>query len=481
MSNFIRDLWDMIYGLQDPIGKSVNVFIGTLFVIGCIDVAYSLIKLSRERSLIEKAQKNLSDSPSSCPSEPQSDVLKFLGLTEGSLTERRIARVLKLRSKGLGQREVLQQLSAERVEGYGALARYLGVTLTLLGLLGTVFGLSLALLKIQGALEGVNNVEGLGELTRALGGTLQGMKTAFGCTLAGMMTAILLSFLNHLTRRTQSGVITSLEEFVVCDLMPKLEGIDPNANEAAKAFASTMQTAGTELDRVRESVAAAAGQFQAGSGILAGVAESMRETVQSFSTSASQIAGNQQALVQALSDMKGSLTVMTDSITKQFRDVQEFTVNCNRTLEARLETMSKATEVNENLLTDIKTIAEQFNPAIREYHEHFKGFLTQAQSEFSTSLTNLLTEINSHYKDGVASHIDSSHQTFQESLSQHLSKLQGLVEQNRSGVSTLFDQHQETIKAFSDLVVDLDMNVRSLFDRLDLASDGRARREELSM
>ena len=475
MSSFIRSLWDMMFGLQDPIGLSVNLVIAVLLVMGCLDVIYSLIRLSRERLLINQARKKLGDTRSRCPSSPASAVLKFLGLAEPSLTGRRVARVLKLRSSGLGQREVLQQLSADRVEGYGALARYLGVTLTLLGLLGTVFGLSLALLKIQGALEGVNNVEGLGELTRALGGTLQGMKTAFGCTLAGLMSAIFLSFLNHRTRRAQSAVIANLEEFIVCDLLPALETTDPGADEAAKALANTMKAAGADLDQVRLSVTAAAEQFQTGSNTLATVSESMKQTVQSLSTSMTQIAGNQQSFIQSLAEVKGSLVAMTDSIGKQFKDVQEYTANCNRLLEARLEAMETTTEVNQNVLEALQTIAEQFNPAIREYHAHFKGFLNETQTEFAASLKNLLIEINNYYKEGVAGHIDRSQQVFQESLGQHLAKLQTLADQNRSMIASLLDQHQQAVSTFSDLAVDLNNSVRSLFDGLEPINNGRAR------
>ncbi len=490
MKDFIQSLWDMMFGQQDPVGMAVNVIIAALFIIGVIDVSYSLFKLFRERGFIGKAKALLSDKKASAglndfrsrsPADIADAVLKFLDLPANSLIERRVARVIRLRSAGLGQRDVLQQLSAEHVEGYGSLSRYLGVTLTLLGLLGTVFGLSIALLKIQGALEGVNDVEGLGELTRALGGTLQGMKTAFGCTLAGLSTAILLSFLNHMTRRNQSNVIIALEEFIVCDLLPTLEGVDPGADEAAKAFANVMKTAGTDLENVSKSVVTAAGQFEAGSAALAAVAETMKQTVLSFSTSASQIAGNQQAFTQSLTEIKGALAAMTDASAKQLHGVQEFTANNNRILEARLDTMAKTSEVNENVLRDIKTIAEQFNPAIREYHEHFRGFVNAAQAEFSTSLKSLLTEINNHYREAVTGHIDDNRKGLHESLEQHLVKLQGIVEQNRTGVSSLLEKHQVSLKAFSDMVVDFDERIRNLFDTLDPASNGWSERAALSM
>src|SRR5206468_4273739 len=134
------------------------------------------------------------------------DIVAVLGIPRESLTGRRVERVLQLRSAGLRHPTILRELSADRIAGSGALARYIGAILTLLGLLGTVLGLSFALFNIQEAMGKVGNLSAFPELLRALGQTLLGMRTAFACTMAGLVAALLLSAFNHGVGRVQARV-----------------------------------------------------------------------------------------------------------------------------------------------------------------------------------------------------------------------------------------------------------------------------------
>lgn len=476
MTNFVRYIWDMLFGLQDPAGFAVNLVIAALFIFGCADVVVSLYKLIRERSLIRRAKKALTESGASCPAEPEEEVLEFLQVSRSSLIGRRISRVIHLRTAGLGQREVLQQLSGERIDSYGALARYIGMTLTLLGLLGTVFGLSFALVKIQGALAGVDNVEGLNQLTRALSETLQGMKTAFGCTLAGLMSALILSYFNYVVRRGQSSLGAELEEFIACDLLPTLESVDPGADESAKAFANSLKSAGGELNRVRKTVTAAASEYKTASEAMVGVSQHLEVATQSFASSVSEITANQQLFNQTMQETRAAINSMNTMLATQFENLRAYTENSNKLLAERISSVEQIGQSNLAVQQSLKSIAEKFHPAIQEYHNQFREFLTQSQSEFKLSLKQLLAEINEHYKEGVVSHVSSSHKAFQEGLAQHLSKLQAVVERNEAGLSALLAKHNDSLSSFSHMMVDVNLRTQNLFDRISSENNGHAKR-----
>lgn len=465
MNNSIKELWQLIFTNQDPVGYAVNMFIAVLFLIGVIDILSALKRLASERLLIERARKKLNESPH-CPAHSEEAVLGFFGAPKRTQLGSRIARVMRLRQAGLGQRETLQRLTAERIDGYGALARYIGVTLTLLGLLGTVFGLSFALLKIQGALEGLHDIEGLRLLTEALGGTLRGMKTAFGCTLAGLIGAIAISFLNHTVRRAQSRVTASLEEFVICELLPALEKVDPNADESAKAFANTLSSASTELNQVRETILAAAAEYRQGSQEMARVVEGLQAIMQSFSSSTSTLTGNQQAFTQTMSETRAAIGSLTEAVTGQFEDLRTFTASCNQVMGERLNVMEQSTKSNLSLQENLHALAQNFQPAVLEYHNHFKEFLNGTLAEFKATLTSLLHEVNQHYKDGVSGHVSGSLKAYQETLGMHKKDLEELVEHNHKALSEMFAGQNEALRAFSDMVLDVNMNFSTLSDRL---------------
>ena len=201
--------WEMLFAGQQPVGVAVNLLIILLFAIACIDIYRGRRRLLRERVLVKLAAAQLH--------KPNPDLFdsavvghsseawsKHLGIPPDTLLGHRVGRALQLRLAGLGSRDVLQQLTSEKLGSYGSLARQIGASLTLLGLLGTVFGLSLALLNIGDTSANIKGVEDLGRLSHALGGTMGGMETAFGCTLVGLLTAIVLSFLNFGLRRSQS-------------------------------------------------------------------------------------------------------------------------------------------------------------------------------------------------------------------------------------------------------------------------------------
>lgn len=480
----MNELIDMLFTSQDMVGRTINLTILGLFLIGCADVARSLQRLASERRLVKRAREVLKEKSGSLPSGPEDKVVSFLDVAENSLLGKRIARVIRLRSAGLGHREVLQQLTVERIDGYGALARYIGVILTLLGLLGTVVGMSIALYKIQGALQGVDSNasavaagDALKGLTQALGGTLQGMKTAFGCTLLGLLTAILLSYLNHVVRRAQSAVVAGLEEFVVCDLLPALEQIDPGADETAKVFARVIAEAADSLGQVRDVVTAAAQQYRAASEQMVQVVESFNGGVQALGQNVSQVIGSQQTFTQTLGETRQAVASLSDVVTRQFDALRLFTGEANQTVEDRLKAVEDITRTNSAIQESLQTLAAKFESAVAGYPGQFKEALDAMFAEFKSSVGKLLEGFSQNYKDGVAGHVTNSQKAFEAALAQHLERLQSMFKEHDKGLSDIHLDQRAALRAFSDMVVDVHVNMGNLFEKLAADGNGHAGRE----
>ncbi|HWP43999.1 MAG TPA: hypothetical protein VNO14_12225, partial [Blastocatellia bacterium] len=292
-------------------------------------------------------------------------------------------------------------------------------------------------------------------LTEALGGTLYGMKTAFGCTLAGIFTAVITSYLNHHVRRTQSRVAAGLEDFVIFDLLPALEAFDPNADNTAKAFANAMSSSAKKLNQVQKTISEAAGKYEEGSQELHRAVEALGSVVQSFSNSISVVASNQQAFTQTMSDTRNALNSMASMLTKQFEDLRAHTALSNKVLEERLNIMEQASKTNTSLQESLHTLAQSFQPAILEYHKQFREFLGASQEEFRNSLKGLLTEINQHYRDGVSAHVSNSQKAFDDALKAHAEEMKQLIEKQGAALS-----------AFCDMVLDANIRMGTLYNRI---------------
>src|SRR5262245_3223246 len=115
MNELIENFRQMVW-LDDPLGLLVNLVILALFALGSFDVVRAMMMLAGERRRIDRARGRLQSGQ--CPKDSPSSVIEFLGVPERGLLGRRIARVMQLRGAGVGQRNLLRRLTAERLEGY---------------------------------------------------------------------------------------------------------------------------------------------------------------------------------------------------------------------------------------------------------------------------------------------------------------------------------------------------------------------------
>lgn len=120
--------------------------------------------------------------------------------------------------------DALQQMTVMRENARSGLAfpGYAVDLCTMGGMLGTFVGLCLMLLQMQGVLpgDGALPASGYGDVSASLGGIIASKKTAFVTTLVGLTCAIVVSFLNFLLVRAQSGFFDALERFTVGELLP---------------------------------------------------------------------------------------------------------------------------------------------------------------------------------------------------------------------------------------------------------------------
>jgi biopolymer transport protein ExbB/TolQ len=404
----MSEMWT-IFASQDPIGATVNLVIAAVFLTGLFDVIVARLQLGRDRATIRSARVALADADliASAPDK----VLSELKIPPTSLLGKRVSRVIQLRDAGVGYRGVLQQLTLERIGNYGSHARFIASILTMLGLVGTVVGMSMAMLKISGAFTTATSVQALDELTHALGGTLEGMKTAFACTLAGLSGAVILASFNHILRRRQSAVVRELEEFVTCELLPALERVDPDADGASKAFATVLSDAAEKLTRLSDSVLSASERYNSSGAQMERTAVTLREAVAHLAGQTVAVAEQQAALDQRLAAIEES-------------------IKANRALQ-------------ESIVT---------------HNTELTRFIDNSTQHLQIALKQLLTDVNTHYRDGIVGHVEESQKKLTGVISDNTTRLTAVISDNTTRFSELLGQHSIRLQSFSDIVLDMYAN-----------------------
>jgi biopolymer transport protein ExbB/TolQ len=420
--------WDLMFGGQQPVGMAVNFLIFVLFAVGCIDILRSFRKLSQERHLVKNASERLhaaiAENQTTIPSQSPDALREYLDVPEDSLLGHRIKRALQLRISGLGSRDVLQLVTSERVGSYGSLARQIGATLTLLGLLGTVFGLSLALLNIGNSSD-IRGVEDLGRLSQALGGTMGGMKTAFGCTLAGLLTALVMSFMNYGLRRVQSHVLQAIEEFTACELLRALERVDPESDSATKAFANVLSEVSKDMVSLGEKLQSAAQNYFSGTAAVQGTLDKLSSTVEAFSATINQVAGNQMEFTQTMKSTRDAV-----------EGVGVVVQHSSDLLLERLEVVRQNSDTTAKL-----------QQSLLSHHEEFKKLAETVKSSNSDAV-----------KAALAAHEAASKKIVDEILQKHTKELGTLLEQSQGSLKSILEQNRAVMTAVSDILLDERLN-----------------------
>lgn len=481
----LAHLWELLLPADSPVARAISWLILSLFLVGLCDAVMAIWSLVRERRRIDRAGRALL-SAKGRPSELSAEaIVKFLGVPADSAVARRIARVLQLRTARVGG---LQQTTSGHLDRYGLLARYIASILTLVGLLGTVLGLSFALFKIQGALAGVADVQKLQNLTEALGSTLRGMKTAFACTLAGLSTSLLLSLVNHLIRRFQTSLAERLDDFTFRGLLPFLERLDPGADQAAKAFSQVLWESAQELDRVRETVSSAASQYGSASQGLTDAVQALGGIVQSFESSVSKLSQNQQGFTQALAETRDTvrhldtgieahgarLAALSEAHGLALRASSDLQVDLGLKLETLLEKQaaSDSAESQRQLVETLQRFPDHFKPILAEYEGQLRAFLTRALEEMKTSSVALASRLEQEHRETIAGQLEGHGKAYDEALQRSIREMEKIAQRSDERLRPLFESQAAALQAFSDMVRDVHSNVSPLFDK-DFAGNGR--------
>ena len=196
-----------------PVATIINGIIVALTLTAFANLLVAFRRLSREDVALSLLRGKAAGGDELLQSLADAEDLK------GSLVEFRI-RLLTGPTAVIApwENEVVSAADAEELHQQVSFARSVAAAVVLLGLAGTLVGLSLGLAPLARVLG--QTTPALGELWPAMQQSVRGLRTAFSTTLAGVAGALALSLALHAYGRRQGQFLTRMERVFLEAVLP---------------------------------------------------------------------------------------------------------------------------------------------------------------------------------------------------------------------------------------------------------------------
>lgn len=307
----LEDVWTLIFALENPLGRFINQTILGLSALAVVELLLVVLRSVWNGLFITLTRHRIQAIDRSAITRSSlKGLLEGLNLDswwqQSLLVTQRVRNLYRLRAKRVVDVGVLKEITGEREGMQGGFSRFIAGSLTVLGLVGTVLGLSLAVRDLAPLLSRIESVSDITVFSDQMLKTLAAMETAFSCTLAGLICAFVLSTLNYVVQWIQAHFYGRLEEFSNYELVPLL--LPSDSNHATTEFVQTLETTGTTISALVGQVDGATGKFMDSATAVQGAANDMVQASQGLN-------GNTRLLGEAVKDLQRTSSGFVEAAT----------------------------------------------------------------------------------------------------------------------------------------------------------------------
>jgi len=388
------ELLKFIFTIESQAGLFIIWAIVLLFFLGLgVFLRYLLIRLPFEKRQLEVASDYFKTDPSLDDLDRLTEELREGGLKERSIVYKRIEGIIEIKNnRGQIDQDALSDILVGRESVRGSGARYVLSVLIILGLIGTLWGLSNAIIKVQPLITDIEQLDDLTQIGRVIRGTLDGMSTAFATTLAGLFTSLFLGVFNWLFNRQQTLFLAELEDFTTIILLPCLSppvGLDAIQTATEKLSESTETLKFTSEENVKVLETAIQQLTDA----------SWEARLEQQYSLAEKFEGTTENLLESLEGISSFQFTVQDAV-RTFKESNEQTIKqITKTQEELRETLNKT-------LPDLSSESKSLKQAITEYQNSQAEFIndlnriiTGGNDGLLRRITELITEYNNSQTD----------------------------------------------------------------------------------
>lgn len=458
------------------------------------------------------------------------------GFPARSPLRKRIELLIKIRARHQPVDLVpLSAIATEQFRQQVGTARFIGPSLVLLGLLGTVLGLGTAVTELAALLGGGMSTDAL---RTGILETLGGMKTAFSTTLVGIAGSIVVGIALRLHARPASRTLQELESLSIGTLVPiydtseasildlsvtRLQALTDSLEERLGSIADKLENRGNALElsirkgfdetieqfvlkssellaglrTVRDQVLDIVGEPEPGTSTLAyhvgqfgQVADRLRQSTESA----------RQLLPEMQAAIGGILRQHHDEIVRDFTLRSETTqtilaqqVEATRGLRGAVESFSEQANTMTKDLTGLAASAERFAAIWEEVSTALRSAEDELVSRLSTMERELRVYLKQLHDDQTEAQLPvlKALRGFEESLinalrlledepqrysrqaEELLAELRQLLGRNLGVISTLAEEYQGSNHHVADALRSLQLEIRTAASARSLSAAER--------
>jgi len=361
------------------------------------------------------------------------------------------------------------------------IVEYFPTFVSTLGVLGTFYGITVGLLAFDTA-----------DLDKSIPGLLDGLKTAFFTSLAGMIGSMILSAFISRKQDQNDGGVSDINQAAgtICQAVQQMselnkatiERLSEQMAEQEKDRKAFYRSMGDVMDKVKESQSAIAETLQSintsqGSAASAldsivilqrsqeGALDSIKETATSMVNS-----------IGSLEEVTSAQTESLDAMRKYSEEVSEFTHHVPEILDVVGSISTTQDEINEQVqklkdildaeVDQIERSMDKTNSLLERKFDEFTELLKKSNTE---ALVEVMKTVTAEFQKQMDALISKLIQENFDQLNQSVERLNQWQQENKEMIASLTRQYKEMADNFEATSTSLD---RVKDDTESLVSEG---------
>jgi hypothetical protein len=350
----------------------------------------------------------------------------------------------------------LREIAQEEVENRIEWPKHISNTLVLLGLIGTLVGLSFAINEI--AVNTGNQVDTSAIQSAVLNG-LEGAKTAFYTSLVGIGGMVVLSslvislsqalrtHLNEIENISEGSLVKLLfpekKEDQLALLLNELKPMISDLGQKLDQMAGFTNDVGSHIDHFVEMSRV----FESGTRNIEQTYAKLEDLFRAVYTAQEQVSTTATAFAQHLKSVESSYQGMTDLFVTQNNILTDSVSQGEEILESHKDFISRMDEVPQKVSSGLLNVADSYQKNLQPILGHLGEVAVRLQT-LSEDGIHKLNEV----LIGFESNLENGYQLYRENITTHYEELFSNLQ---SDLSRNYLEMQQINEALQQLVLDL--------------------------
>lgn len=361
------------------------------------------------------------------------------------------------------------------------IVEYFSTFVSTLGVLGTFYGITVGLLAFDTA-----------DLDKSIPGLLDGLKTAFFTSLAGMIGSMILSAFISRKQDENDGGVSDINQAAgtICQAVQQMselnkatiERLSEQMAEQEKDRKAFYRSMGDVMDKVKESQSAIAETLQSintSQGSAASALDSLvilQRSQEGALDSIKETATSMVSSIGSLEEVTSAQTESLDAMRKYSEEVSEFTHHVPEILDVVGGISTTQDEINEQVqklkdildaeVDQIERSMDKTNNLLERKFDEFTELLKKSNTE---ALVEVMKNVTTEFQKQMDALISKLIQENFDQLNKSVERLNQWQQENKEIIASLTRQYKEMAENFEATSTSLD---RVKDDTESLVSEG---------